>query len=1465
MGYKNGQKALDAFESADTTVQYSRPAKVQTGRRGRHSQRHVQGFVNTVDAVPLSSDEASSGERSTAMQLRPRKETQALAEYDDDEQMSASNSENDAIENGGSEYDTNGGKRRLRSSNRQRSKRITELGPSDREDEDSDSMPFLKSDVAAVKRQGTSSRTRALTRASTGAQVNEQPKRQQQLGARQSARSTRHQGEMAEVGENDIFRTASEGSARTTPKPRAVSAREQFKQLPQNDEFRMRHIQRCEACGQGHNFAPLVYCQGCTLAYHKTCLGYRATRDHLVTKVGDGESVLQCRRCIAFVRKREATAPDQGRCSDCHHSGLACEPFRPRKTAMQEQKEREDNEGEDPSYLVDPARINNVQNVLFRCFGCWRAFHFEHLPSRIDIMEMETDIDLDQRFREYSGDWKCKDCLDAPANVSGLIAWKPVDEDNYDPAHGLDINEDEKSYLVRWENMSYFQAKWMPGAWVWGFTNHTMRKAFAKREDSLHPKMRTEDAIPEDFLRVDVVLDIQYTRIIDVDIRTEEVDKARIREVDKALVKYKGLGYEDAVWETPPPAEDTERWSDFVTAYNDWVMGRYVRVPNAKSLKTRLDEARSQEFTKFEKTQQPETMPNGELMRYQIEGLNWLYYKWFCQNNAVLADEMGLGKTIQVIGFIATLIADWNCFPFLVVVPNSTCPNWRREIKKWAPTLRVVAYYGSRESRDLVYKYELFPEGSKDLSCHIVVTSYDAAADENCRRFFRSVPWQGLIVDEGQRLKNDKNLLYSALVAMKCPFRILLTGTPLQNNQRELFNLLQFLDDSYNAARLEVEYANLDRDKITQLHDMIRPFFLRRTKAQVLTFLPPMAQIILPVSMSTVQKKLYRTILAKSPDLVKAIFSSGNLKQNERASLNNILMQLRKCLCHPFVYSRSIEERTPDHALSHRNLVDASSKLKILEVLLPKLQEHGHRVLIFSQFLDMLDIVEDFFEGMAMRYQRLDGSISALQKQTRIDEFNAPDSPLFAFLLSTRAGGVGINLASADTVIILDPDFNPHQDIQALSRAHRIGQTKKVLCFQLVTRDSAEERIVQMGRKKLALDHVLIQEMDADDANENDLVSVLRHGANKIFDDGSGEADISYDLASVERLLDRSQMEKSNATDTSAELQFSTARVWANDQAVLRDEMGDERQAETAPDMDVWAKILKERERIATEEAAAKADAYGRGRRARGRVDYAHNRDVAGADGLDPDLMPNLKRKAKHDDDGSATDFQESSDSDDELEHGENPEIEAKELAQLGGDEVADPGAGVKQGKPKNSRTRARAQPDPTATPGGEKGHQAAAQPTTPLGGAKVAGQSARPSVGSPMIPKASPRRAQHVRDRSPKKTRGKKSSPAVAAQPTTAASDPTTGPFGVGNRGSTTVVDGPSASPMKEAANSTKTPNQPLENLAGNVSSSPVRVRPSRNDTEQTFNTTVPTDEGTANEPHLLQEDSPLSPSMHP
>ncbi|EED17711.1 chromatin remodeling complex subunit (Chd3), putative [Talaromyces stipitatus ATCC 10500] len=1113
----------------------------------------------------------------------------------------------------GKYYDTDdedSDSRPVRRSRRASKHRVTRSALYSNDEKSSDDVLSTSTTVLLKRRRSDRQATRTIRRIQEH-HYDDSNSNSRSRGVRSSARTGHsHRNSLRERLEDDI----PEVEASQTEK-RFSGAKEKFYRLSNDDPFRQRHRQVCDSCdiqGDDREKGPLVFCQGCTSAYHKSCLGPRSQREHLVTKVGWDHFVLQCRRCLGTARKKDTNAPHLGHCTACNEENAASRPFRQRLNSKQEQQQREKNSGEDPITPVNDDLINNVDNVMFRCVNCQRAFHLKELPpicgpNLEDTDTSESDADLATvRLTEYSRRWQCHTCISAPGEIEALVGWRPVDADAYIPGYTAnDMNEVEKEYLVKWKKKSYYRTTWMEGSWIWGAGSHLMRKVFFRSPKGLKPQMTAEDAIPEDYLRVDLVFDVKYTNTVSA--HSKEIDIARVKDVKEAYVKYKGLLYEDAVWETVPSPTETERWNDFKAAYEDWVLKDYVKVPKASSLKQHLETVREQDFRTLVKKAQPACLTGGKLMDYQLDGLNWLYYKWYQKQNAILADEMGLGKTIQIISFLSTLIEYHRCWPFLIVVPNSTCPNWRREVKRWAPSLCVVTYYGSVVARKLAHDLEMFPKNARDLRAHILVTSYETMVDDKARRVLASIPWAGLVVDEGQRLKNDKNLLYSSLSSINFPFKVLLTGTPLQNNIRELFNLIQFCDPTQNAEDLEAEYETLTKENVPELHAIIRPFFLRRTKAQVLTFLPPMAQIIIPVSMSVVQKKLYKSILAKNSKLIKSIFQNNQdaqTKQNERHSLSNILMQLRKCLCHPFVYSRQIEERTSNPTLSHRNLVEASGKLRLLELLLPRLKERGHRVLLFSQFLDNLDIVEDFLDGLGLFYCRLDGSMGAHEKQKKIDAFNAPDSTYFAFLLSTRSGGVGINLATADTVIIMDPDFNPHQDIQALSRAHRIGQQKKVLVFQLMTRESAEEKIMQIGKKKMALDHVLIEKMDAAEDEGLDLESILRHGAEALFEDDTS-GDVHYDAESVEKLLDRSQAENTQVgNDASAESQFSFARVWANDNAALEDRLGDSDRA-TPVNNTLWEKILAERQKAADEEALANAQALGRGKRKRTVVNYS--------------------------------------------------------------------------------------------------------------------------------------------------------------------------------------------------------------------------------------------------------------------
>ncbi|KAK1468954.1 SNF2 family domain-containing protein [Colletotrichum melonis] len=1108
--------------------------------------------------------------------------------------------------------------------------------------DDDDDFQIITSDLLP---KSSSARRKKSRRLRVKAKTIEQPRSRGSSiefeDRRRSGRSTRNKGSMLDLALMDEESFYVEDTAPVSV-PKVMNIKEVFKPIDHDAPFNQYHSDICTTCNTGPaaNKGPLIGCQGCSVSFHKSCIGYRSAREHIVTKVGVDDFVLQCKFCIGIYAKKDRNSPRHSRCQECKRSGRSCAAFSPKKTPRQEEKIRLENGGEDPVTAVAPSLVNNAENLLFRCIMCKRGWHFEHLPSS------QTDSDVSdirqQRLAEYSVDWKCVDCGTVSDKIQTLVAWRPLGKASLEEGKTYsDFNEDEKEYLIKWQDKSYFHCSWMPGAWLFHIAAGVMRNSFAKKDadQNLALKFTEAEAIPQDALMADVIFE---AKVKGEKARTLEDEMERIESVDKIFVKFQGLGYDETVWDSPPKSDAGEVYTAFKAAYYEYLTGKYSTSSTNAKMKERVNKWKDKEFVKL--AQQPPGLRRGKLMEYQIEGVNWMLWNYHSEKNAILADEMGLGKTVQVVGLISTLVhGDPKCWPFLVVVPNSTCPNWRREIKQWAPDLRVVTYHGGKQAQELAYKYELFPRGSQEIKAHVVVMSYDSAQDDRTKHLFRSVQWAGLVVDEGQRLKNDKSLLYTALRSMRFPFRLLLTGTPLQNNKRELFNLLQFIDPTQNAAKLDEEFQELNAQNLPELHGRIKQYFLRRTKAQVLKFLPPMAQIIVPVSMSILQEKLCKSIIAKSPDLIKAIFADDKVNKKDRGSLNNILMQLRKCLCHPFMYSEAVEERTVDQVRLHENLVSASGKLMLLNIMLPKLKERGHRVLIFSQFLNQLDIIEDFLNGLGFQYRRLDGSLSSREKQKYIDDYNGPNSPVFAFLLSTRAGGVGINLATADTVIILDPDFNPHQDIQAISRAHRIGQKHKVLCFQLMTKNSAEEKIMQIGRKKMALDHVLIEAMD-DVGESEDLESILKFGASALFSDDQSEKDIvRYDDASVDKLLDRSTIEQTKTgDDDSAESQFSFARVWANDKDGFEDNLAEENEPTVNPN--VWEEILAEREAEAKRVAELNKEVLGRGGRRRQAISYKNN----GGTGVVTDLPINSDSS---DNDGDFVGGDEEEDPDTDMEN----------------------------------------------------------------------------------------------------------------------------------------------------------------------------------------------------------------------
>jgi SWI/SNF-related matrix-associated actin-dependent regulator of chromatin subfamily A member 5 len=414
------------------------------------------------------------------------------------------------------------------------------------------------------------------------------------------------------------------------------------------------------------------------------------------------------------------------------------------------------------------------------------------------------------------------------------------------------------------------------------------------------------------------------------------------------------------------------------------------------------------------------------------------------------------------------------------------------EFKRWCPSLKAICFIGDQATRQRIIQEELLPG-----NWNVVVTSYEMVIREKAQ--FKKFNWRYLVIDEAHRIKNEKSKLSEIVREFKSANRLLLTGTPLQNNLHELWALLNFLlPDVFNSSEDFDAWFNTnnldDQALVHRLHTVLRPFLLRRLKTDVEKALPPKKETKIYIGLTTMQREWYTRILMKDIDIVNG---AGKV---EKLRLLNILMQLRKCCNHPYLFDGA--EPGPPYTTDY-HLVENSGKLRLLDNLLRKLKEEGHRVLLFSQMTRMLDILEDYCMWREIDYCRLDGQTPHDERQQHIDAFNAPGSEKFLFLLSTRAGGLGINLATADTVILYDSDWNPQVDLQAQDRAHRIGQTRPVQVLRLITDSTVEERIVERAEMKLHLDHIVIQQGRLTDAHmkvgKEEMLSMIRHGADAVF------------------------------------------------------------------------------------------------------------------------------------------------------------------------------------------------------------------------------------------------------------------------------------------------------------------------------------------------------------------------------
>uniref|UniRef100_A0A452GTI5 Uncharacterized protein n=1 Tax=Gopherus agassizii TaxID=38772 RepID=A0A452GTI5_9SAUR len=982
--------------------------------------------------------------------------------------------------------------------------------------------------------------------------------------------------------------------------------------VEEGDGYETDHQDYCEVCQQG---GEIILCDTCPRAYHLVCL------DPELEKAPEGK----------------------WSCPHCEKEGIQWEP--------KEEEEEEEEEGgeEEEDDHMEFCRACKDGGELLCCDTCPSSYHLHCLNPPLPEIP--------------NGEWLCPRCTCPPlkGKVQRILHWvwreppAPFLSGLHPPDLELSVPPPkplegipEREFFVKWAGLSYWHCSWVkelqlelyhtvmyrnyqrkndmdePPAFDYGSGDEDSKSEKRKNKDLQYVKMEEKYyryGIKPEWMMIHRILNHSFDKKGDV----------------HYLIKWKDLPYDQCTWEIDeidiPYYENLKQmyWN-----HRELMLGDDIQPPkrlNKKGRKLKEEKLEKPPETpivdptvKFDKQPWYIDATGGTLHPYQLEGLNWLRFSWAQGTDTILADEMGLGKTVQTIVFLYSLYKEGHSKgPYLVSAPLSTIINWEREFEMWAPDFYVVTYTGDKESRAVIRENEFSFEdnairsGKKvfrmkkeaQIKFHVLLTSYELITIDQA--VLGSIEWACLVVDEAHRLKNNQSKFFRVLNSYKIDYKLLLTGTPLQNNLEELFHLLNFLTPERfnNLEGFLEEFADISKeDQIKKLHDLLGPHMLRRLKADVFKNMPAKTELIVRVELSQMQKKYYKFILTRN---FEALNSKGGGNQ---VSLLNIMMDLKKCCNHPYLFPVAAVEAPvlPNGSYDGNSLVKSSGKLMLLQKMLKKLRDGGHRVLIFSQMTKMLDLLEDFLEYEGYKYERIDGGITGGLRQEAIDRFNAPGAQQFCFLLSTRAGGLGINLATADTVIIYDSDWNPHNDIQAFSRAHRIGQNKKVMIYRFVTRASVEERITQVAKRKMMLTHLVVRPglgSKSGSMTKQELDDILKFGTEELFkDDVEGDnkdvedsSVIHYDDAAISKLLDRNQ----DATDDT-ELQnmneyLSSFKVA---QYVVREEDGEEVEREIIKqeenvDPDYWEKLLRHHYEQQQEDLARN---LGKGKRIRKQVNY---------------------------------------------------------------------------------------------------------------------------------------------------------------------------------------------------------------------------------------------------------------------
>ncbi|VYS53442.1 unnamed protein product [Arabidopsis thaliana] len=841
---------------------------------------------------------------------------------------------------------------------------------------------------------------------------------------------------------------------------------------------------------------------------------------------------------------------------------------------------------------------------LVSCNTCTYAFHAKCLVPPLKDASVEN--------------WRCPECVSPLNEIDKILdcEMRPTKSSEQGSSDAEPKPIFVKQYLVKWKGLSYLHCSWVPEKEFQKAykSNHRLKT----RVNNFHRQMESFNNSEDDF----VAIRPEWTTVDRILACREEDGELEY------LVKYKELSYDECYWESE---------SDISTFQNE--IQRFKDVNSRTRRSKDVDHKRNpRDFQQFDHT--PEFL-KGLLHPYQLEGLNFLRFSWSKQTHVILADEMGLGKTIQSIALLASLFEE-NLIPHLVIAPLSTLRNWEREFATWAPQMNVVMYFGTAQARAVIREHEFYlskdqkkikkkksgqissESKQKRIKFDVLLTSYEMINLDSA--VLKPIKWECMIVDEGHRLKNKDSKLFSSLTQYSSNHRILLTGTPLQNNLDELFMLMHFLDAGKfgSLEEFQEEFKDINQEEqISRLHKMLAPHLLRRVKKDVMKDMPPKKELILRVDLSSLQKEYYKAIFTRNYQVLTK-------KGGAQISLNNIMMELRKVCCHPYMLE-GVEPVIHDANEAFKQLLESCGKLQLLDKMMVKLKEQGHRVLIYTQFQHMLDLLEDYCTHKKWQYERIDGKVGGAERQIRIDRFNAKNSNKFCFLLSTRAGGLGINLATADTVIIYDSDWNPHADLQAMARAHRLGQTNKVMIYRLINRGTIEERMMQLTKKKMVLEHLVVGKLKTQNINQEELDDIIRYGSKELFaseDDEAGKSGkIHYDDAAIDKLLDRDLVEAEEVSvDDEEENGFLKAFKVANFEYIDENEAAaleaqrvaaeSKSSAGNSDRASYWEELLKDKFEL---HQAEELNALGKRKRSRKQLVSIEEDDLAGLEDVSSD------------------------------------------------------------------------------------------------------------------------------------------------------------------------------------------------------------------------------------------------------